>query len=520
VVRSPYCLWTITIGMGIVEGMKLTLDRQRDMQLYRQIAEQIRELIRSGALPAGCRLPTVRQLAGDHGLTRLTVQSAYTELQTQGLIESFVGRGTFVAEHAQTLPAPAIPTLAALRQSPVEPAAWHSQGVLAELVRMTEQPDLLSFAQAIPAPETYPTREFGRALRTALEQPDALSYGPIQGEVELREQVSRVLLERGLAASPESVLITSGAQQGIDLVLRALAVPGGVILTEEPVYPGILELASAHGQQVIGLPMDDGGLALAAVEAACIAYRPRLLYSVPTFQNPTGLSLAPERRAALLALARTYGLLIAEDDVYGLLAYDEAAPLPLKAQDAADRVVYITSFSKVLAPGLRLGALVASPERLPALAAAKQSSDLICSPLLQRALALYLRRGHFAAHLQQVRALYRERRDALLAALDRYLPECAYIHPAGGLCLWVTLPEGLDESDFCREAIERGVGVARGQAFFSQPQRRGYLRLSFGAHTPSQIEHGARLLGDLLRDHQRRQTLVRARAGLTARPLV
>jgi DNA-binding transcriptional MocR family regulator len=499
--------------------MKLLLDRHSDTPLYRQIAEQIRELIRTGVLTAGCRLPTVRRLALDHGLTRLTVQSGYAELQTQGLVESYVGRGTFVAERAQTM---SIPTArAALSRSAVDPATWRSgSSLLSELVRMGEQPQMLSFAQAIPASSTYPTRELQQALSRVLQHPDALDYGPIQGEAELREQVSPLLLERGIAESPEAILISAGAQQGIDVALRALAKPGDVILAEQPVYPGIMELAAAHGLRVVAIPMDEGGMRVQELEVACSAHRPRLVYTVPTFHNPTGLSLDPDRGEALLALAREHDFLLLEDDVYGLLAYDGEVPLPLKARDQSGRVIYITSFSKSLAPGLRLGALAAGPDWLAPLAAAKQSSDLICSSLMQRALALYLRRGHFASHLQEVRILYRERRDAMFKALDTYLPSCGYTRPRGGLSIWVTLPEDIDEYDFCREATLRGVGVARGQAFFAQPQPHGHMRLCFGSHAPDQIEQGVRVLGELLQDYRRHRTLLLARAGLSAHPLV
>ena len=499
--------------------MNLTLDRRSDQPLYRQVAQQIRELIRTGVLSPGCRLPTVRQLAVDHGLTRLTVQSGYAELQTQGLIESYVGRGTFVARRAQTLPAGG-PHLAALRQPPVEPAAWRSRGLLSELVRLTPQPEMLSFAQAIPAASTYPTRELQQAFHLILQQPDALNYGPIQGEVELREQISRTLLERGIATPPDSILISAGAQQGIDVALRALGRPGEVILTEEPIYPGIVELARGHGMRVVTVPMDEGGILDGELEAACAAHHPRLLYTVPTFHNPTGVSLDPRRAGTVMALARAYDMLVLEDDVYGLLSFAESPPLPLKARDRSGQVVYITSFSKSLAPGLRLGALVAAPDLLPDLAAAKQSSDLICSSLLQRVLATYLRRGHFATHLQQVRALYKERRDALLRALDHYLPGCSSTRPEGGLSVWVTLPDDIDESDFCNEATSRGIGVARGQAFFVEPQTHGYMRLSFGSHTGDQIEQGVRVLGELLQEHRRRLARLRVQAGLSARPLV
>lgn len=495
--------------------LRITLQRASDVPLYRQVVEQVAALIAAGALPAGTRLPPVRELAATLGLTRLTVHSAYTELQARGLVESHVGRGSFVARQASPAMSP--------RSEVQAPVPWHTQSVLADLLRMADQPGLLSFAQAAPAPETYPARALAQALRAACDEPAALGYGPIAGEPALREQISRVLLERGVAAAPDEILVTAGAQQGIDLTLRALTAPDDVVLVEAPTYPGILEAAARRGQRVVGVPLDAGGIDVTALEAACIAHHPRLLYTVPTYHNPTGVSLAPERREAVLRIARERRLLVLEDDVYGLLGYTGAAPAALKASDAEGRVVYSMSFSKSLAPALRLGVLVASPELLPELAGAKHSGDLVCSPLLQRALATYLRQGRFAAHLHQVRALYQARRDALVSALDSLdiMPSgWEWTRPDGGLNVWVTLPDGVNERDFCVAAIERGVGVAPGSVFFAQPSRDAHMRLSFGAQPPASIARGVAILGELLREHLRRRTLLLARASRESVPLV
>jgi DNA-binding transcriptional MocR family regulator len=494
--------------------LKITLERASEVPLYRQVADQVSQLVAGGALPAGARLPPVRALAAALGLTRLTVHSAYTELQARGLVDSHVGRGTFVA------PRPPVRAASARPGASRPPALWQTPGALADLLEMADRPGLLSFAQAAPAPETYPGRALARALKEAFEDPAALGYGPIVGDPGLREQISALVLERGVAAPPDEVLVTAGAQQGIDLVLRAFAEPGDVVLVEEPTYPGMLEAAMRGGQRVVSVPLDAGGLDLAALEAACVAHRPRLVYTVPTFNNPTGISLAPERRAALLRLAREHDLMVLEDDVYGQLGLDGRAPEALKAGDADGRVIYSMSFSKALAPGLRLGALVASPEWLPELTAAKHSCDLVCSLPLQRGLATYLSHGRFLAHLQQVRALYRARRDALLLALESLPRGCAWSRPAGGLNVWLTLPEGVDERDFCAAAIERGVGLAPGSAFYAQPRRAAAVRLSFGALPPDRIERGVAVLAELLRDILRRRALQLARASREAGPLV
>jgi DNA-binding transcriptional MocR family regulator len=480
--------------------VKIELRRESDVPLYRQVAVQIRDLIRQGALAPAMRLPTVRALATELGLSRLTVHSAYAELHSQGLIEGIVGRGTFVSAQ---LPRTPIDTHGA--HEPQAPAPWLVRGVLAELAELAQRRELISFAQAIPAPESYPLREFRRALSNVLDDRTAYGYGAIQGDLALRAEMSRLLLERGIVTAPENILITSGAQQGIAVTLAALAHPGEVVLVEEPTYPGFIELAAQRGQRLVGIPRDADGLSVDAIVAACKAHRPRLLYTVPTFHNPTGAVIAPARQAALLKVAAEHDLLLVEDDIYGFQTFDGPPPLPLRATGGEERVIYITSFSKALMPGLRLGAVVAAPHLLPDLAGEKHDLDLHCSPLLQRALANYLRHGAFASHLQSTRELYRTRRDALLAALECYLPECTWTVPAGGLSLWVTLPESLVEREYYFEALDHGVGFARGQAFFPQPQSLGHMRLSFGGLSPQQIEEGVRRLAGALNALQHRR---------------
>jgi DNA-binding transcriptional MocR family regulator len=252
---------------------------------------------------------------------------------------------------------------------------------------------------------------------------------------------------------------------------------------------------------VVGVPNQRGELSVDALEAACSAHDPRLLYLVPTFSNPTGRSLSVASRSAVLRLASARGLLVIEDDTYGFLGLDGPPPSPLKRDDADERVVYITSLAKTLAPALRLGAVIAPASLMPSLAAAKQSSDLVCSALLQRALADYLRSGRLAAHLDAVRPLYRERRDAMMSALERHLPQCGWARPEGGLSVWVDLPEGIVERDLTVDALRRGVGIAPGSAFFPRPRRCGSIRLSFGAHPPERIEQGVASLGRVLERH-------------------
>jgi DNA-binding transcriptional MocR family regulator len=273
------------------------------------------------------------------------------------------------------------------------------------------------------------------------------------------------------------------------------------VLVEGPTYLGMIERMQMQGLKLVAVPIDEQGIRPDALETAIALHQPRLLYTIPTFHNPTGVCMSDERQEALLAIARRHGLTILEDDIYGPLSYDGPAPLPLKARDTEGLVVYLTSFSKVLMPGLRLGMIAASPPLLEGLVAIKRLSDFHSPQLTQRALAEYLDRGHFAAHLRMVRTLYRERRDAMLASLQRYFPSDAmWTTPSGGLCCWIKLPPGIRSSDLYRDALERGVGFAPGQVFFPEQQAESYVRLSFASHPAQEIEHGVKLLGNLLNE--------------------
>ncbi len=495
--------------------MEFQLDRSHAKPLYRQLADQMIDRIRSGSLPPGTRLPPVRDLAADLGLTRLTVHNAYSELQASGWVEAFVGRGTFVAHQ----PVPLIE--APERQAHHDDPPWLSQGMLADMMRLGLQPDIISFAQAVPAVETFPVRELSRSIQTALRDPAALSYGPTQGELPLREAVATMVLDRNVVVSPDNVVITTGAQQGVGLVLRAFVRQGDVVLVEEPTYLGLIERATAQGIRLIGVPVDEHGMRVDMLPQLLRDYRPRLIYTVPTYHNPTGVSMSQERQQQLLQLANDHEVLILEDDVYGLLGYDGPVPLPLKASDTNGQVIYLSSFSKILTPGLRLGYLIAAEQHLAPLLAAKRVADLHCSPLLQRALADYLQRGHLSSHLRTVRYMYRERRNAMEQALQRYCPpEVRWRTPSGGLCFWVTLPPGLNATEVYTEGIERGIGLTVGSVFFPQPPRMAYLRICFAAQPPEQIDAGMAILGDLLHDHLRRRDILAARACRETQPLM
>ncbi|HMO58167.1 MAG TPA: PLP-dependent aminotransferase family protein [Roseiflexaceae bacterium] len=479
--------------------MHLTVDRSAGIPLYEQIAREIQRRIRNGSLPPGTRLPTVRDLARQLGVTRLTVHSAYGELQSGGWVEATVGRGTFVA--------PQIGAPGELEFG----RELSARGLLGDMVRMAQVPGMRSLAMADAAPEFYPTREFGKALEEALGSgPAALGYTVAQGDPQLRTVLADLVAERGVSASPDEILITAGVTQGLALLARTLAQPGDVVLVEQPTYLGALNVFGNHGLRLIGVPLDSHGMIVDELEAHIVAYRPRFIYTIPAFQNPSGVCMSPERRRALLEIAGRYRVPVVEDDIYGLLAYEGPAPQALKHDDPGDLVIYVSSLSKTLLPGARLGYIVATPNLICHLAETKQAYDL-CSPaLLQRALAIFIQHGWLASHIRRIIPRYRERRDVLLDAMARSFPSnLRWTEPLGGFCSWVMLPPDISTTDLYLAAIERGVAFAPGDVFFANAPQRPHMRLSFSSQQPDVIREAVGILGELLGTHLVRRTLTR-----------
>jgi DNA-binding transcriptional MocR family regulator len=481
--------------------VQIEIDRTSSQPLYRQLACHIQQRIRSGALPTGTRLPTVRQLAQQLGVTRLTIHSAYAELAAGGWVEATVGRGTFVAEQDERAPLPATSELG----QEVTP-----RGVLNDMLRMAQIPGLLSLAMNDPDPDAFPLRDWQRCTEEALEQggPRMMGYATSQGDQSLRSALATLVHERGLTVGPDEIMVTGGTTQAISLMCEALARPGDTVLVEQPTYLGALNIMAARGLRPVGIATDDDGLQIDALERALKQQRPALIYTIPTFQNPSGVCLSAERRAALLALAERYNVPIIEDDVYGRLGYEGPPPPALKAADARGIVVHVGSLSKILMPGLRMGYIVAAPALLQQLSASRQASDL-CSPLLtQRALALFIGRGLLASHIRRSLPRYRERRDALLRAMEQHFPTGVFwTQPRGGFSCWVALPAGSSVTELYLAAIERGVAFAPGDVFCTAPLARPHLRLSFGTQTPHAITEAVSILGELLRERVGRRSV-------------
>lgn len=373
-----------------------------------------------------------------------------------------------------------------------------------EILKVAERPDVLSFAGGLPAPELFPIAAIAEAHTAVLARDGraALQYGTTEGFGPLREWVAARLRQRGMRVGADQVLITNGSQQGIDLVARVLLNAGDEVAVEDPSYLAALQSFTGCEARFLTVPSDDDGMDVTALEQALVTHRPRLIYVVSEFHNPKGTTLVAERRLELMRLAQRHGIPILEDNPYGELRFRGSAPPALAALDDSGLVVHLGTFSKTLAPGLRLGWLVGSPELVRAATIVKQSTDLHTASLAQRAVAELLSRFDYDAHLAQLRAVYGERCQAMLGALQRHLPASTrFTRPDGGLFVWAELPAGLSSERLLRDALVDKVAFVPGGAFFAGTPRDEMLRLNFSNRPPTLIEEGIARLGRVVHRH-------------------
>nr|WP_320671524.1 PLP-dependent aminotransferase family protein [Patulibacter sp. DM4] len=364
-----------------------------------------------------------------------------------------------------------------------------------EILALTEHPGVISFAGGLPAPELFDASGLREAFAAVLDDDSAgrsLQYSTTEGDPELRRRVADRLSVRGLPTDPDGLLITSGSQQALTLIAAVLLEPGDRILVEDPCYLAALQCFQLAGAVPVPIPCDDDGLDPEALDRLVEEHQPKLLYTVPTFHNPTGRTLPEERRAALARVIERRGLWTIEDDPYGELRYAGEPAVALAARDgAADYVLALSTLSKVAAPGLRIGWVRAPAAlRLP-LTIAKQAADLHSSTVDQAATARWLAHVDLDAHLDRLRTVYRERRDAMLEQLPTTLPAgSTFNEPAGGMFLWVRLPEGHDATALLPSALEQQVAYVPGAPFYATAADPRTLRLSFTTHAPTEIRHG------------------------------
>ncbi len=380
-----------------------------------------------------------------------------------------------------------------------------------ELLKLTEQPDVISFAGGMPAPEVFPVQQVLEACQRVLNNSgaQALQYGATEGYRPLREMIVRHTMRFGIDVTPDNILITSGSQQALDLLGKIFINRGDRVLVESPTYLGAMQAWNAYGAEYVPVASDENGMITDALEEA-LRYGPKFIYVLPNFQNPTGVTLSLERRKQLIELADRYGVPIIEDDPYGQLRYEgehlpavEVLDNQIRSNNGcySGNVIYLSTFSKILAPGIRLAWVIAPPEVITKLVQAKQGADLHTSTFNQ-IMAYEVGHGGFLdKHVHLIRDVYRERRNVMLDALEEHMPEgVRWTHPQGGLFLWATLPEHLDTKEVLVKAVEQKVAFVPGGSFFPGGGGNNTMRLNFSNATPEKINEGMSRLGMVVKE--------------------
>jgi DNA-binding transcriptional MocR family regulator len=480
------------------------LTRDGAVSLTQQLVDRFTAAIDAGELEPGEKLPPTRELAELVGVNHLTAARVYRKLAELGYVTATVGRGTFVRslaparseEHGDEWQIYALP----------EHELSYPERVLAEVMSSPGQPDLISLAVGWPSPRLYPTGELARITADvfAEEGGEALSYLPAEGLYAFREQLAARGRRGGFADDPDEIIVTSGAKQGISLTARATLEAGDVAVIESPSFAGMLDSLRQTDARVIGVPVDEDGFDVDALERLLARHEVKLVALQTAYQNPTGRNLSEERRARLAALARERNFFVLEDRVYADAGFDREPVRPLR-ELAPAHVIYVNSLSKVVGGGLRAGWVAARGPVRERIATLKLESDFHSATLIQHIAARWLAEGAYDRHLEHTRPFYRERRDALLAALERHMSgEYEADRPQGGHHVWVTLNRALDERVLYTEAARHGVTFTPGGAITAERRTQTSFRLSFSLLEPPELDEGVRRLARAIREVRRR----------------
>jgi len=458
--------------------------------LYGHLVSLLESAISRGDIPSGARVPPERELAQHLRISRTTVVSAYRELESRGLLRGYVGRGTFVCAAPDPTGAPF-----AWRGKIAAAALRTSDSILRDTMRYSSDARLLSLAAGEPAIDCFPTEAFQRAIDHVMKRESyaVWRHGPTEGQPALREAIA----ER-FGVPAESVLVLGGAQQGLDLLARCLVDPGDAVIVDRPGYLGAIQSFRAAGAKLIG--WDVLRADIDELEDLLVRYRPKLIFTDPTFQNPTGLTMPIRARRELLKLAERYRVPIVEDATYRELYFHDAPPPSLRELDAQNIVIHLSSFSKVLAPGLRLGWLSAAPSIVEQIAIMKQRLDPHTQNLVQFAMARLIREGSFDSHLRVLRAEHARRCTMMVAAIQRHVASgmLRFNRPQGGLYLWCRLAGNLSARALHERALASGVAFVAGHAFYPDPAGESELRLCFSSVLPGAIDDAVRRLAESL----------------------
>lgn len=477
--------------------MNIPLNRQSSQPIYQQIHDYLNHLIQSQKLQPGQKLPSIRALSQTLQVNKLTVIEAYSILEANGLIHARQGAGYFINHITNTF------TLHSKFAPAQKVIICEGGGTFFEQYTASLQaqhdPGIIDFSSGFPRNSgiEHLQRIAKRAMSKSMDT--LFKYDFPEGQFILRQQIAQMLVQQGLEISPAELIVTSGSEQAIYLTMNYYLQPGDWVIVETPTYHGALGILENLGAKVIGIPMTAAGMNLELLEVYLKSHRPKLIYTISTLHNPTGITTSQTHRQELLALAHKYECPILEDNAYEGLNF-EPVPAPIKAIDINHLVTYVGTFSKTLMPGLRVGYMVVTSEHYGHLVKQKALHDMHVSTVSQAIVSEFLASGNYRRHLNKLRTNNLQSRNSMLQAIERYFPKnITWTIPKGGFFLWVQFPDNLPIQEICSEAINQKILVANGAAFFPG---KGYqaIRLNF-SHTQEEIEQGIEILGCLLKDY-------------------
>ena len=480
------------------------LGKESKTPLYIQLYDRLKSLIAGGTLPPDFRLPSVRQFARILQVNQITVVSAIRRLENEGYLYTKPGSGTYVANFS-----PPAPGLTGTGGNLISDEIYLQDDIA--LISSTPQikidENTINFASATPAPDLFPVEDFKMALNDVLERDrgNAFSYHESQGYHPIRESIADILRAKGIRCVPDDIQVISGAQQGIDIVSKALLKQGGCVVAESPTYTGAIAVFKSREARVADIEIKKDGIDLGVFEYMLKKYRPAIFYTIPSFHNPTGYSCPNEKRLEILKLAEKYGTYIIEDDYVSDLDFTGKNYIPLKAMDKNGMVIYLKSFSKIFMPGLRLGFIIMPAGQQENILKAKHTTDISTSSLIQRAIDLYIRKGYWDKHFKFMFEIYKERYFEITKSLDENLPaSISYFKPGGGLNIWLNLPWGLAVNSLVKRAAADNLAFAPGRIFYggSCLQGANNIRLSFASVYTGQINPGIKKLCGILKSMQ------------------
>ena len=465
------------------------IDKKINTPLYIQLYENIRSMIEEDKLTEGEKLPSIRSLANKLEVNNITIVNAYKLLEQEGYIYSIKGSGTYVRKPSYDM------NLPYMEDGDIELMIG---GVLPISINS------INFASVSPTPELFPIEEFKQTLIEVLDRDkgNAFVYPEINGYEPFRESISSFLYENfDMNVNKDQIQVISGGQQGIDIITKTLISQGDCIFVENPTYSGAIAAFQSRDAKIIGIPMLEDGLDLDMLNKHIKRHNPKFLYMMTNYQSPTTYSYSEEKKKELIKLSKRHNFYIIEDDFLTDLNYDENKKLPLKSMDNLDQVIYIKSFSKIFMPGVRIGFMTVPQNLFQNIVRVKHTTDISSSGFLQRAFDLYLRKGYWKKHMENIKKVYKEKYNTMVKELEKLKQYgVSFVEPKGGLSLWLKLPEDIDSVEFYNECVEKNIAIVPGKIFYLDDSiYSNYIRISFGAVSNKEIIEGIKIIENCLR---------------------